>query len=83
MSKHKATLTAIEKRILDAARVSGLNQVELSDLSGVDQGTLSRFLTEDPAKRRTITLPVADRLCTALGLKLVQRPRRRRGKSNA
>jgi hypothetical protein len=61
-----------EKSILKAFEESGMNQVEFASKSGVSQGLISLFTEADPVKRRTITLPVAERLCVALGLKLVQ-----------
>ena len=61
-----------EKSILKAIEEAGLTQVELAAESGVSQGLLSLFLESAPSKRRTITLPVANRLCRVLGLELVQ-----------
>lgn len=84
MGKKSKVPTRLEKRILQAIADSGMTQLELADKSGVDQPTLSRFLSEDPETRRTITLPVADRLCRALGLKLVSTLRRKaKGKTHA
>lgn len=69
----------LEKVILKAIEDAGLTQVELAAKSGVSQGLISLFTESDPVKRRTITLPVADRLCKALGLKLVQTKRLKKG----
>lgn len=69
-----------EKVILKAIEKAGLTQVELAAQSGVSQGLLSLFLETDPSKRRTITLPVANRICKALGLRLVQTRKMRRRK---
>ncbi|MHC4574746.1 MAG: helix-turn-helix domain-containing protein [Planctomycetota bacterium] len=68
-----------EKAILKAIEEAGLSQVELAAKSGVSQGLISLFTESDPMKRRTITLPVADRLCRALGLKLVQKKKAKKG----
>lgn len=70
----------VEKVILEAIKESGMNQVELAAKSGVSQGLLSLFLESDLSKRRTITLPVADRLCKVLGLKLMQTEKAKKGK---
>lgn len=74
------TICEIEQIILEAIKDSGMNQVELAAKSGVSQGLLSLFLESDPSKRRTVTLPVAERLCKALGLKLVQTKKIRKGR---
>ena len=78
--------TDMELTILAAFKDSGMTQQELSARSGVPQPTISRFVEADPAKRRTVTLPVAERLCRALGLVLVaeeELDRRRRRKKNS
>ena len=62
----------IERQLIEAIRASRLTQLELAKLSGVDQGTLSRFLSEEMESRRTLSLPTADKLCRVLGLELVQ-----------
>ena len=83
MSKKTQRLSALEQAIIKAIKDSGMNQPELAARSGVDQGTISRFLEEDPAKRRSVTLPVADRLCKALGLKLIKERKRKKGRKHA
>ena len=83
MSKKIPRLPALEQAIIIAIEKSGMNQPELAAKSGVDQGTISRFLEEDPAKRRSVTLPVADRLCKALGLKLIGKRKRKKGRKHA
>ncbi len=70
----------LEQAIIKAIESLGMNQPELAAKSDVSQGTISRFLEKDPSKRRSVTLPVADRLCKALGLKLIKERRRKRGK---
>jgi transcriptional regulator with XRE-family HTH domain len=69
----------MERIILKAIEQSGMTQLELAARSGVPQATLSRFMSDDPQVRRTLTLPVADKLCEALGLELVERRKRRKG----
>jgi len=64
--------TRIEMQLIRAIRASGLTQKELSELSGIDQGALSRFLTGNTKVRRTLSMPTADKLCRVLGLELVQ-----------
>jgi transcriptional regulator with XRE-family HTH domain len=46
---------------------SGLSLNQLSQTSGIDSGTLSRFMRG----ARTITLPAAERILTALKKRLV------------
>ena len=72
MGIRQKEMCKFEKAILNAIKEAGLTQVELAARSGVSQGLLSLFLETAPSKRRTITLPVANRLCKALGLELVQ-----------
>ena len=79
MVKKTRAICEIERVILKAIEESGMSQVELANKSGVSQGLLSLFLEPDFSKRRTITLPVADRLCRALGLKLVQTKKAKKG----
>ena len=64
--------TKLEKKLIDAIKATGLSQSELARLAGVNQGTLSRFLADNVAERRTLSLPTADKLCQVLGLELVQ-----------
>ncbi len=64
--------------ILKAIRDSGMTQLELSARSGVPQPTICRLIDEDPKTRRTVTLPVADRLCEALGLELTTSNKRKK-----
>ena len=64
--------TRIEKQLIRVIRASRLTQKELSELSGVDQAALSRFLTENAEVRRTLAMPTVDKLCRVLGLELVQ-----------
>lgn len=72
MNKNPKTPTGLENVIRDAIMATGLTHGEFAKISGVPQPTISRFLDADPMKRRTITLPVADRLCKTLGLRLVK-----------
>jgi len=72
MGIRQKEMCEFEKTILKAIEETGLTQVELAAKSGVSQGLLSLFLETEPSKRRTITLPVANRLCKALGLELIQ-----------
>ena len=87
MGRRDKTPTDMELIILAAIKASGMTQKGLSARSGVPQPTICRFMETDPAKRRTVTLPVAERLCLALGLVLVAEEeldrRRRRKKSRA
>ena len=66
MSKKTLQLSNLEKAIIKAIENSGMNQLELAAKSGVDQGTISRFLEKDPYKRRSVTLPIGEKLCKEL-----------------
>lgn len=74
--------TKTEKQLIKAIKSAGLSQNELARISGVDQGTLSRFLTDDVRERRSLSLATADRLCRVLGLELVQTRKPKLGKRN-
>jgi transcriptional regulator with XRE-family HTH domain len=51
----------------DAIRESGQSLNQISKATGVGSNQLSRFMRGE----RTLTLPVAEKLCDALGLRLV------------
>jgi ribosome-binding protein aMBF1 (putative translation factor) len=72
MSKTSRQPCELEKAIMEAVARTGWTQQELAARSGVPQSVVCRFLSGDPAKRRTILLPAADRLCAVLGLRLVK-----------
>jgi len=72
MESRSKTICELEQVIIDAIEESQMKQVELAGRSKVSQGLLSLFLEKDVSKRRTITLPIANRLCEALGLELVR-----------
>lgn len=67
----------IEEQLQRAIEESGMSRYALSKLSGVDQGILSRFLSEGRSKQKTITLSTAARLCRVLGLELKQTKKKR------
>ena len=77
MAGHKPDL---EEQLRRAILQSGMSRYEVSKQTGIDQGTLSRFVSEDPRKHRTITLTTASRLAEALGLKLAPESSRKRRK---
>jgi len=56
----------LEEQLREALRKTGLSHHELARRSGVSQPVLSRFLNG----QRSLTLPVAAKLCRALGLRL-------------
>ena len=72
--------TDLENVIRDAIIATGLTHNEFARISGVSQPIISRFLDADPMRRRTITLPVADRLCKTLELRLVKVPGKKKRK---
>lgn len=54
----------ITDSLLTAVRASGLNQLNVSQQTGVSRAVLSRWLSG----KRTITLETADRIAKGLGL---------------
>ena len=83
MSKKGQQPSDLEQAIIKAIEDSGMNQPELAVKSGVEQSSISRLLEKDPDKRRSVTLPVADRLCKALGLKLIKERKQKKGRKHA
>jgi transcriptional regulator with XRE-family HTH domain len=72
MAKKKAAPGLVEQ-LIDAIRDSGQSLNQLSKVSGVDSGRLSRFVRGE----RNISLEAAAKLCRALNLQLAptgQRP---------
>lgn len=64
------------KDIRAAIEASGLNFMDIERLTGIDHAAISRFVHG----QRTLTLPVAARLCDLLGLRLRRVGKRRRPK---
>jgi transcriptional regulator with XRE-family HTH domain len=58
----------VTQQLREQMRRSGLNLVQLSELSGVSAAQLSRFLNA----KRGLNTDTVDRLCTALGLQLTK-----------
>ena len=73
-SKH--TLSYQLREIIEAR---GLTAYAVARLAGVDPGVVSRFLTG----ARDIRMETADKLASALGLRLVEVARRGRGRAPA
>lgn len=68
MSKKKTKLDpTLAETIRKKIQVSELSQYKIAKESGVDSGTLSRFVSGE----RSISIETADKLCRVLGLKLV------------
>ena len=63
----------LETQLKEAIEASGLNQPQLAELSGVDQGQISRFIRGE----RTLTLESASKIAKALKLELKPRGRKR------
>jgi plasmid maintenance system antidote protein VapI len=59
----------IEQRLREAIVKSELNREKISQLAGVNKGSLSLFVNG----KRTLTLPIAARIAKVLGLDLVKR----------
>ena len=66
-------MTDLEAQLKEAIEASGLNQPRLAELSGVDQGQISRFMRGE----RTLTLESASKIATVLNLKLKRIGRKR------
>jgi transcriptional regulator with XRE-family HTH domain len=71
MGKKKVKGQSMSDRLREAIKSSGLTLKQLWDKSGVDQGRLSRFLRGE----RDLTLTSAEKLFSALGMRLVGGPR--------
>jgi transcriptional regulator with XRE-family HTH domain len=77
----KKRSTGLVQQLKDAIEESGLTLGELSRRSGVATSQLSHFVRGE----RTITLPIAEKLCEALGYELAKAkppPARRKAKGN-
>jgi transcriptional regulator with XRE-family HTH domain len=59
-------LASVEEQLRAALEQTGLSHHELARRSGVSQPILSRFIRGE----RTLTLPIVNKLCEMLGLKL-------------
>ena len=62
----KEQFADLEEQLREALRRTGLSHHELARQSGVSQPVLSRFLSGE----RSLTLPVAAKICRSLGLRL-------------
>lgn len=62
----KEPFADLEEQLREALRKTGLSHHELGRRSGVSQPILSRFLSGE----RSLTLPIAAKVCRALGLRL-------------
>jgi transcriptional regulator with XRE-family HTH domain len=58
--------SGLVEQLKKAIRESGLSLAEIARLSKVDHTRLSRFVRDD----RTLTLPAAQQVCDALGLRI-------------
>jgi transcriptional regulator with XRE-family HTH domain len=64
----------IGERLIQAIRDTGLNQREVSRVTGVDETSISRFMRG----HREMSFKTIDQLLDALGLEIVIRRRRER-----
>jgi transcriptional regulator with XRE-family HTH domain len=78
MAKKKAAPGLVEQ-LIDAIRDSGQSLNQLSKVSGVDSGRLSRFVRGE----RNISFEAAARVCRALNLELARRGQRPSAKNTA
>jgi transcriptional regulator with XRE-family HTH domain len=62
----------IRERLQEAIRGTGLTQREVSRVTGIDEGLISRFVRG----QREMSFKTIDQLLDALGLEIVIRPRR-------
>ena len=63
----------LETQLKEAIKASGMNQPQLAELSGVNQGQISRFVNDE----RTLTLESASKIAEVLKLELKPRGRKR------
>ena len=63
-------------QLKEAIRQSGYTLAGLEEAADLPRGQLSRFMRGE----RTLTLPVAERICRVLGLKLTAEGRQEGGK---
>jgi transcriptional regulator with XRE-family HTH domain len=66
----------VVEQLKEAIRESGLSLNQLSHTSGVSNPQLSRFMQG----KRSLTLPAVEKICTALGLRLVGEKKHRPAK---
>jgi transcriptional regulator with XRE-family HTH domain len=69
----RGEVTGLVEQLREAIRDSGKTLYQLSKDAGVGKDQLSRFMRGE----RTLTLPVAEKVCRALGLRLAPESRRR------
>ncbi len=68
-------MSRIELRLRELRQAKGLSQVQLAELTGIDQAAISRIET---GQTQAMDFDVMARLCDALGLKLVEVKRKRK-----
>ena len=73
-------MSRIELRLRELRQAKGLSQVQLAELTGIDQGAISRIET---GQTQAMDFDVMARLCDALGcdpgelLQIVGKPKKR------
>ena len=68
----KTQKTTLEKALLKAIKTSGFSIYRIAKDSGLDKAPLYNFVND----KRSLTLPTAGKLADALGLELVQKPKK-------
>jgi len=63
----------MSETIREAIRASGLAEIEIARRASTTAGQINRFMRGE----RTLTLPIAERVCRVLGLKLVSVPKKK------
>ena len=69
----KPKLEMLERQLKQAILKSDMSQSELADKSGVQQGQISYFLSDDDKKHRTMTLKSASKIAEVLKLELISK----------
>jgi transcriptional regulator with XRE-family HTH domain len=77
MSKKQPKATPISDAVRQAIHRSGLSRYEISKMSGVQQASLSRFMTGE----RGLTTATLDELAPILGLRLIFEPTTKKEKN--
>ena len=59
-----------ENIMQQAIKDSGLSYRELERLSGISAAQISRFMSDDPAHARTLTIPTAEKIAEHIGVEI-------------
>ena len=68
-------MASIAEQLRRAIERSGMTRYRIAQLSGISEAVLSRFANGET----DLTMENADKLCAALGLRVVLEPKRKQG----